>query len=156
VGWNLAYPGQMDAPLDIRWSRPLPDGSKPTTVTITKDCAGRFFVSLLVEEEIAPLPVTPHMVGLDLGLKSMVITSKGHTHGNPRFFAKDEKKLARAQRKQAKKRKGSKNRDKACKKVARIHARIADRRRDYQQELKDWNAISRHQIDTKTDGFASS
>jgi putative transposase len=126
---------KMDAPLDIRWSRPLPDGCKPTTVTITKDCAGRYFVSFLVEEEIVPLPVTPKMVGLDLGLKSMVITSDGHTHGNPRFFAKDAKKLARAQRRQARKRKGSKNRDKARRKVARIHARIAERRRDYQHKL---------------------
>ena len=54
-------------------------------------------VSVLVEEDIAPLPVTPNMVGLDLGLKSMVITSEGHTHGNPRFFAQDEKNLATAQ-----------------------------------------------------------
>jgi putative transposase len=126
---------KMDAPLEIRWSRPLPDSCTPTTVTVTKDCAGRYFVSILVEEDIAPLPVTPRMVGLDLGLKSMVITSDGHTHGNPRFFAKDEKKLAQAQRKQARKRNGSKNRDKARKKVARIHARIAERRRDYQHKL---------------------
>jgi putative transposase len=126
---------KMDAPLDIRWSRPLPDSCKPTTVTISKDCAGRYFVSLLVEEEIAPLPVTPKMVGLDLGLKSMVITSDGHTYGNPRFFAKDEKNLAKAQRRHAKKRKGSRNREKARKKVARIHARIAERRRDYQHKL---------------------
>src|SRR5450755_942623 len=82
---------KMDAPLDIRWSRPLPDSCNPTTVTISKDGAGRYFVSLLVEEDIAPLPVTPKMVGLDLGLKSMVITSDGHTYGNPRFFAKDER-----------------------------------------------------------------
>jgi putative transposase len=126
---------KMDAPLDIRWSRPLPAGCTPTTVTITKDCAGRYFVSLLVEEEIAPLPVTAKMVGLDLGLKSMVITSEGHTSGNPRFFAKDEKKLAQAQRRHARKRKGSKNRERARKKVARIHARIAERRRDYQHKL---------------------
>ncbi len=126
---------KMETPLDIRWSRPLPDGCTPTTITITRDCAGRYFVSLLVEEEIALLPVTPKMVGLDLGLKSMVITSDGQAYGNPRFFAKDEKKLARAQRRQAKKRKGSKNRDKARRKVARIHARIAERRRDYQHKL---------------------
>jgi putative transposase len=126
---------KMPAPLDIRWSRPLPDSCTPTTVTVTKDCAGRYFVSLLVEEDLKPLPVTPNMVGLDLGLKSMVITSDGHTYGNPRFFAKDEKKLAKAQRKHARKRKGSKNRDKARKKVARIHARIAERRRNYQHKL---------------------
>jgi putative transposase len=75
------------------------------------------------------------MVGIDLGLKSMVITSDGHTHGNPRFFARDEKKLARAQRRQAKKKRGSKNREKARKCAARLHARINDRRRDYQHQL---------------------
>jgi putative transposase len=65
----------------------------------------------------------------------MVVTSDGHTYGNPKFFAKDEKNLAKAQRRHAKKKKGSKNRDKARLKVARIHKRIADRRRDYQHKL---------------------
>lgn len=126
---------KMQEPLQIVWSRPLPEGCKPSTVTISKDCAGRYFISMLVEEDIKPLPVTSKMVGLDLGLKSMVITSDGHTYGNPKFFAKDEKKLAKAQRRHAKKRKGSKNREKARHKVARLHARINDRRRDYQHKL---------------------
>jgi putative transposase len=126
---------KMDAPLDIHWSRPLPKGCKPTTVTVSKDTAGRYFVSILVEEEIKFLPVVNKQVGLDLGLKSMVITSQGHTFGNPKFFHKDEKKLARAQRRLSKKQKGSKNRNKARLKVARIHARIGDRRRDYQHKL---------------------
>ncbi len=126
---------KMDAPLDIHWSRPLPKGCKPTTVTVTKDTAGRYFVSILVEEDITLLPVVNSMVGLDLGLKSMVITSQGESVGNPQFFRKDEKKLAKAQRRHAKKKKGSKNRAKAQLKVARIHARIADRRRDYQHKL---------------------
>src|SRR2546426_12633656 len=126
---------KMDAPLDIVWHRPLPDGCKPSSVTITKDEAERYFVSILVEEDMKPLEVTPQMVGLDLGLKSMVITSDGHTYGNPKFFAKDEKKLARAQRRLSKKHKGSKSRQKARRKVAKIHARIADRRRDYQHKL---------------------
>ncbi|HET8852605.1 MAG TPA: RNA-guided endonuclease TnpB family protein [Ktedonobacteraceae bacterium] len=126
---------KMDAPLSIVWHRPLPDGLLPSTVTITKDEANRYFVSILVEEDIKPLEVTPKMVGLDLGLKSMVITSDGHTYGNPQFFAKDEKKLAKAQRRHAKKKKGSKNRAKARLKVARIHKKIADRRRNYQHQL---------------------
>ncbi len=126
---------KMDAPLDITWHRPLPDGCKPSSVTVTKDEANRYFVSILVEEDIQPLPVTPKMVGLDLGLKSMVITSDGQTYGNPKFFAKDEKKLAKAQRRHAKKKKGSKNRTKARLSVARIHKKIADRRRNYQQQL---------------------
>ena len=126
---------RMDTPLDIVWSRPLPDGCKPTTVTVTKDCSGRYFVSILVEEEIKPLPVVNKMVGLDLGLKIMVITSDGKHVGNPHFFRKDEKKLAKAQRRLAKKKKGSKNRAKARLKVAKAHTRIADRCRDYQHKL---------------------
>jgi putative transposase len=126
---------KMEAPLAIQWSRPLPQGCKPTTVTVRKDTANRYFVSLLIEEEIAPLPAVKQEVGLDLGLKSMVVLSTGETVGNPKFFAKDEKKLAKAQRRLAKKRKGSKNREKARHKVARIHAHISDRRRDYQHKL---------------------
>jgi putative transposase len=126
---------KMDAPLDVVWHRPLPDGCKPSSVTVTKDEADRYFVSILVEEDIKSLPVVNKQVGLDLGLKSMVITSDGHTHGNPQFFHKDEKKLAKAQRRHAKKKQGSKNRNKARLKVARIHKKIADRRRDSQHQL---------------------
>src|SRR6266536_3186572 len=126
---------RMETPLDIHWSRPLPKGCQPTSVTITKDCANRYFVSILVEEEIKHLSGVNKQVGLDLGLKSMVITSDGHSSGNPTFFAQDEKKLAKAQRRHAKKQKGSQNRRKAQLKVARIHARIADRRRDSQHKL---------------------
>jgi putative transposase len=126
---------KMDVPLSIVWHRPLPDGCKPRSVTITKDEANRYFVSILVDEDIKPLEVTPKMVGLDLGLKSMVITSNGQTYGNPTFFAKDEKKLAKAQRQHAKKKKGSQNRSKARLKVARLHKKIADKRRDYQHQL---------------------
>src|SRR5438552_715178 len=133
-GTNLTL-AKMEYPLDIVWSRPLPKGCKPSSITITKDCADRYFVSLLVEEDIEQLPQTEKQVGLDLGLKSMVITSDGHTFGNPKFFARDEKKLAQAQRRHAKKQKGGKNRRKAQLKAARIHARIADRRRDYQHKL---------------------
>ena len=126
---------KMDEPLDIHWSRPLPKECKPTTITVTKDTAGRYFVSILVEEDIKPLPEVQKQVGLDLGLKSMVILSTGEQVGNPKFFHKDEKRLAKAQRRLAKKKKGSKNRAKARLKVARIHAHIADRRRDYQHQL---------------------
>jgi len=126
---------KMDAPLDIHWHRPLPKGAKPSSVTISKDCAHRYFISILVEDDINPKPLTPKMVGLDLGIKSMVVLSTGESIGNPRYFAKDEKKLAKAQRRHAKKKKGSKNRTKARLKVAKIHARISDRRRDYQHKL---------------------
>jgi len=126
---------KMETPLAIRWSRPLPKESKPSTVTVSKDAADRYFISILVEQDIAPLSPVEQSVGADLGLKDFVILSTGETVGNPKFFHKDEKKLAKAQRRLAKKQKGSKNRAKARKKVARIHARIGDRRRDFLHKL---------------------
>jgi putative transposase len=126
---------KMSEPLDIVWSRPLPDGAIPSNCTVTKDGADRYFISILVEDEIAHLPQTDNTIGADLGLKSFVVLSDGEVVGNRRFFHKDEKKLAKAQRRHAKKKKGSKNRKKACLKVARIHARIADRRRDFLHKL---------------------
>jgi putative transposase len=126
---------RMEEPLAIRWSRPLPTGAQPTTITVTRDTANRYFVSILVEEEIRPLPVVESMVGLDLGLTSMVVLSTGESVGNPKYFAKDEQKLAKAQRRLAKKKQGSRNHTRARFKAASIHARIADLRRDYQHKL---------------------
>jgi len=136
-GWRKGHLtlAKMADPLDIHWSRPLPEGSKPSSVTITRDCADRYFVSILLEEQIEPLPAKENAVGADLGLKDLVILSTGETVGNPKCFHKDEKKLAKAQQRLAKKHKGSKNRAKARKKVAKIHARIADRRRDFLHQL---------------------
>ncbi len=126
---------KMTDPLHIVWSRPLPKGSTPSTVTISKDAADRYFVSILVEQDIPHLKPIEQTVGADLGLKDVVILSTGEKVGNPHFFTKEEKKLAKAQRRHAKKKKGSKNRAKAAKKVARIHASIADRRRDFLHKL---------------------
>jgi len=126
---------KMTDPLEIVWSRPLPKGCKPSSVTVSKDGAERYFVSILIEEEMAPLKPVEQSIGADLGLKDFVILSTGETVGNPKLFYKNEKKLAKAQRRLAKKHKGSKNRARARKHVARIHARIADRRRDFLHQL---------------------
>jgi putative transposase len=125
-------------PLDIHWSRPLPHGTKPSSVTVTRDQCGRYFVSILVEEEIKPLPSTSNTVGIDLGLKAFFITSNGETVANPKYHARDEKKLAKAQRRLAKKKKGSANRNKARQKVAKLHARIADTRCNFQHQTSTW------------------
>ncbi|WIG59688.1 MAG: Mobile element protein [Ktedonobacterales bacterium] len=126
---------KMHTPLHIHWSRPLPEGAHPTTVTVSRDTAGRYFVSLLVEANITPLPTAIGQVGIDLGLHDVVVLNSGEKVGNPRFFTQDEQRLAKAQRRHTKKQKGSKNREKARLKVARIHARIADRRRDFLHKL---------------------
>ena len=126
---------KMTEPLPIRWSRPLPKDARPSTITLTKDPVGRYFVSFLVEEDIQPLPTTQQTVGIDLGLEDVVTLSTGEKTGNEHFFTKDEKRLATLQRRHAKKQKRSKNREKARRKVAKLHARIADRRRDFQHKL---------------------
>ena len=126
---------KMDTPLDIRWSRPLPEGAIPSTVTVSRDQVGRYFVSILVEEQIRPLPQKDTQIGIDLGLKTLVATSDGQTFENPKFAARDGKKLARAQWQLARKLRRSKNREKQRRRVARIHARIADRRRHSQHQL---------------------
>lgn len=126
---------KMETPLDIRWSRHLPQGAQPSTVTVSRDSAGRYFASILVDEDIAPLPPIATQVGLDLGLHDLVVLDTGEKIGNPTFFTRDEQRLAKAQRRLAKKQLGSKNRAKAKQDVARIHARIADCRRDFLHKL---------------------
>ncbi len=124
---------KCDKPLSIQWSRPLP--SAPTTVTVSKDHAGRYFVSCLCEFEPTLLPVTDKKVGIDLGLKNLFVTSDGFKSGNPRHTVKYAAKLAKYQRRLAKKKLGSKNRLKAKQKVARIHAKISDCRMDNLHQL---------------------
>jgi len=101
-----------------------------STLTVSKDTAGRYFVSFLVEEDIHPLPVATAMVGMDMGLKDVAVFSTGEKLANPKHLRRSERKLAHAQRNLARKKRGSKNRDKARRKVARIHAKIADERSD--------------------------
>jgi putative transposase len=120
-------------PLPVRWSRELP--SDPTTVTVSRDSAGRYFVSCLCEFDPETLPVTPKMVGIDLGLKELFVTSDGHRIGNPRHTARYAARLARAQRRLSKKKLGSANRAKARQKVAKLHAKISDCRQDNLHKL---------------------
>ncbi len=115
---------QMNARLDIRWTRPA--GAEPTSVTVRDDPAGRSFVSFSTEEDVARLPEVNASVGLDLGLGDTVVRSTEEKVGNGRFLGRDEKRFDRAQRSLARKQKGPRNRTMVRRKVARIHARIAD------------------------------
>jgi putative transposase len=127
---------KMRDPLAIRWSRPLPDGAAPSTVTVSRDPAGRWFVSLLVEDPtVKPLARAVSTVGIDAGLTALVTLSTGEKVANPRHEHADRARLAKAQRALANKQRGSANRAKARVKVAHIHARIADRRRDHLHKL---------------------
>lgn len=122
------YMAKSKAPLDVRWSRELP--STPSTVTLSRDVAGRYFVSCLCEFEPVSLPITAKTVGIDVGLKDLFVTDTGFKSGNPRHTAKYAARLAQLQRRLSKKARGSKNRAKARLKVARLHAKIADCRLD--------------------------
>jgi putative transposase len=126
---------KMSAPLDIRWSRPLPEGAVPTTVTVSRDAAGRWFVSLLCDDRIAPAEATANAVGIDAGITSLVTLSTGEKVTNPKHERQDRTRLARAQRELSRTAKGSNNREKARRKVGRVHARITDRRRDFLHKL---------------------
>jgi putative transposase len=123
---------KMTDPLNIVWSRPLPEQATPSTVTVSQDSAGRWFVSLLCEDpSVKPLPATSAAVGVDVGLDHLLTLSTGEKIANPRHERRDRARLAKAQRELSRKARGDgANRCKARRKVARIHARIADRRRD--------------------------
>jgi len=122
-------------PLDIRWSRPLPAGADPSTVTVSRDAADRWHISILCEDEVHDGPVTDLTVGVDAGITTLVTMSTGEKVTNPRHERRDRDRLARAQRNLSRKAKGSANRAKARLKVARVHARITDRRRDHLHKL---------------------
>jgi putative transposase len=126
---------KMDQPLAIVWSRPLPEGAEPSTVTVSRDHAGRWHVSLLVETAVAHLAPTDATVGVDAGITSLMTLSTGEKITNPRHGKRDRVRLALAQKRLARKQKGSNNRAKARRKVARVHARINDRRRDFLHKL---------------------
>ncbi|MEU9718477.1 transposase [Streptomyces sp. NPDC047976] len=117
--------------VEVRWSRELP--SAPSSVTVVKDASGRYFASFVVEARDKPLPeldLDDTETGIDLGLSTYAVL-RGRKITSPKFFHRQAKKLRRAQRKLSRAQKGSSNRRKAKLAVAKIHARIADQRRDF-------------------------
>lgn len=124
---------KSDEPLAFVESRPLPD--KVTSITISKDAAGRYFIAFQGEKDIQPLPPVEKTIGIDLGLTHFAVLSDGEKIDAPKIYRKAEAKLARYQRAMSRKVKGSKNRNRARVKVARIHAKIADTRKDFLHKL---------------------
>lgn len=115
--------------LKVVWSRELP--SVPSSVTIIKDAADRYFASFVVETGTESLPVVESDVGIDLGLATFAVLSNGSTIDSPRFLRRAERRLRKAQQALSRKQIGSSNRVKARIRVARAHARVADTRRDW-------------------------
>ncbi len=129
------YLAKCVEPLPIRWSRLLPQGIQPSTVTVKLSPAGRWSVSLLVDVEIEKLPESPNQVGIDLGITSLIALSTGEKIANPKAFKSKRRKLRKAQKVLSRKQKGSNNRYKASLKVAKIYGEISDARRDFLHKL---------------------
>jgi putative transposase len=123
------------APLNIRWSQPLPKDADPSSVTVSRDPAGRWHISIQVEAIVEALPAVTTTVGIDMGITCLVAMSTAEKVPNPRHERKDRARLALVQRRLSRKANGSANRFKARVKVAKVHARIADRRRDVLHKL---------------------
>ncbi|WP_053617442.1 RNA-guided endonuclease TnpB family protein [Nocardiopsis sp. NRRL B-16309] len=136
--WRITPAGKLSLPrvgdVKVRWSRNLP--SAPTSVTVIKDAADRYFASFVVETTADEmLPETTPEVGIDLGLTHFAVLSDGTTVTNPRFLRRAERKLRKAQRDLSRKAKGSNNKEKARHRVARAHAGVADARKDFHHKL---------------------
>ncbi|MGW2387476.1 RNA-guided endonuclease InsQ/TnpB family protein [Streptomyces sp. NPDC001658] len=139
--WSITDTGRLNLPkigaVKVKWSRTLP--TTPTSVTVIKDAAGRFFASFVIDtdpaEDAARMPATGQSIGIDLGLTHFAVLSTGEKIDSPRFLRRAEKKLKRAQRELSRKQKGSKNREKARLKVARAHAEVTDARKEFHHQL---------------------
>ncbi len=146
---------KQDESLDIRWSRPLPQGAQPSSVTVTRTAAGRYYISLLVEEDVTPLLASNAAIGLDMNTGA-IVDSQGRVHRTPKRLLELEqrrRKYQRAQRRKvaaAKVRMGldpkapipkgvrlqaSNNLLRANRKVGRVAERISNVRRNWQHKL---------------------
>ena len=105
------------------------------SITVSRATDNKYYMSILVETEIEQLEPTDKMIGLDLGLKDLIVGSNGHKYKNHKYLTRSQKKLAREQRKLSKMVKGSNNRNKQRIKVAKLHKHIQNQRNDYLHKL---------------------
>lgn len=106
------------------------------STTVSKNPSGRYFVSICCTDvEVEPLPKTDKTIGIDLGVKHLAVDSSGVEYPSNKYLAKSQKKLARLQRQLSRKPNGSKRREKARIKVARLHEHIANQRKDQLHKL---------------------
>lgn len=101
------------------------------TVTVRRDAAGKWWIAFSVETEPEPLPASEEVVGIDVGLEAFATLSTGERESNPRFFRRDERDLARAQRRLSRCEKDTPERKRARQIVTHVHERIRQRRHDF-------------------------
>jgi putative transposase len=141
--WKITGQGRLLLPkigeVRVKWSRVLP--AVPSSVTVILDSAGRYFASFVIDTDPDTdrarwdEPEPGSTIGIDLGLTHFAVLSDGTKIDSPRFLPRAEKKLKKAQRELSRKQKGSKNRAKARLRVARIHAQVADARKEFHHQL---------------------
>ncbi|WP_246204020.1 RNA-guided endonuclease InsQ/TnpB family protein, partial [Streptomyces tailanensis] len=141
--WKITGRGRLSLPkigeIKVKWSRELP--VTPSSVTVIKDAAGRYFASFVIatdpetDQTRWDEPEPDAAIGIDLGLTHFAVLSDGTKIDSPRFLRRAEKKLKKAQRELSRKQKGSKNRAKSRLKVARAHAKVADARKEFHHQL---------------------
>ena len=106
--------------------------------TVSKTPTNKYYISILVDEDIKQLPKSNNKVGIDLGIKAFAITSDGEVFENPKWLRKSEKRLKKLQRDLSRKKKGSKNRNKARLKVAKLHEKITNQRKDFLHKVSSY------------------
>ncbi|MEV8090491.1 RNA-guided endonuclease InsQ/TnpB family protein [Streptomyces nigra] len=141
--WKITDRGRLSLPkigeIKVKCSRELP--VTPSSVTVIKDAAGRYFASFVIDtdpetdQERWDEPEPDAAIGIDLGLTHFAVLSNGTKIDSPPFLRRAEKKLKKAQRELSRRQNGSRNREKARLKVARAHANVADARKEFHHQL---------------------
>ncbi|MFM7364281.1 MAG: RNA-guided endonuclease InsQ/TnpB family protein [Cuspidothrix sp.] len=124
------------------WSRELP--SSPSSVTVIKDCANRYFLSFVVEVEPVNIDAKNQSIGIDLGIKTFAVMSNGEQATSPDYSQLDRK-IRKLQKKLARQPKDSKRRNKTRIKIAKLHNQITDTRKDFLHKLST-KIISENQV----------
>ena len=116
----------------IRQHRPIPDGYKLKSVTVSQSAGGKYYASILYEYEEQATPVEPEtFLGLDFSMRELYVDSNGEKADYPRYYRKTEGKLKKEQRKLSHMKKDSKNREKQRRKIGKLHEKVANQRRDF-------------------------
>ena len=129
----------------VRFAKSREVEGRILNATVRRNPSGKHFVSILVETEVQPLEKTGSSVGIDVGLKDFAILSDGTKYENPKWLRKLEKKLAKEQRILSRRKKGGSNWDKQRVKVARIHEKITNTRKDYLDKISTY-IVKNHDV----------
>lgn len=130
---SLFYIAKIKTPIKVAWSRGLP--SIPSSCVITQNPSGQWFVGFVCEEEIPHLPKVNKRIGIDLGIETFATLSDGTKVKQPDSIRNSRRKLTKAKKIHSRKRIGSRNREKARLKLAKVHQKISNVRQDFLNKL---------------------